>query len=625
MIREKFLPAIEVDPTKATSRSVVVMVFAISGLFIGMFLLSYGFTKWTIGQADVQQPFGVLARALPFDPDAAFVDPNQLNATVPRCPDFAAYAAGGGRAAVPAVRAGDLLEHAHAARDTRAYDLMSACMRAAMNVSRPDDEAFAGEMIDEVPARGPAYLLALLAARGVAGPLRVAIEMNPANVREAVVRWRAGESPHGPGDYWRACDALFALGRFPYDMFVSSEECGNSMGDLALHLAALFENLGASNAAETYEYFHAGAANDTRTYAALQALLGANFTAELVAGVQDEVETHRAEIESLGKGVPDLALLPHWTVHLPFLSALANYTDGIAAARWRVFAQTALLLDGMQLAASVMHDAPPSALVPGTNVTEAIRDTLREKCAWLAMNYLPRQSSALVRTAFVRGDTRPTIESVRAAFVRWLDRSPLDPRTRLEFARKVHGLRVVDGSETPGPLDGARALPPHPSLHRAVSASKRAALVRVLAEGHRAAPMSPSLDARAPVRYVAATNTLEVSGVAGVALFRPGWPRAHVMGTLGFETARALLGMASEGALAYDHKGQLDHNFALASFLYSDADVAAAEIALLACDDTAEEARQLMLALAQHLADEPGRVNNIAGSLKHNGAQPWCQ
>lgn len=616
MIHEKFLPAIEVDPKAATSRSVVVMVFAISGLFVGMFLLSYGFTKWTVGQADVQQPFGVLARAVPFDPERSFVDPNRINDTLARCPDFAAYA--GGPAPAPAARVGALLEHAHASRDTRAYDLMSACMRAAMNVSRPDDDDFAREMLDEVPLRGPAYLLALLAARGVEGPLRVAIEMNPANVREAVVRWRANEVQHTHGDYWRACDALFALERFPYAMFVSSEECGNSMGDLALHLQTLFETLGAASAAETYEYFHAGAANDTYTFAGLQAALGANFTADLVAAVQDEVEAHRAEIESLGKAVPDLALLPHWTVHLSYLQALANYTDGIAPARWRVFAQTTLLLDGMQLAASVMHDMPPSALVPGTNVTEAVRDKLREECAWLAMNYLPRQSSALVRTAFARGDVRPTVESVRAAFVRWVERAPIDPRTRLEFARKVHGMRVVDGSEAPGPLDAPRPLPPHPSLHRIVSASKRAALVRTIAEGHRAVPAPPPLDA--PVRYTAATNTLEVSGAAP---FRPGWPRAHAMGTLGFEAARAMLGVASEGALAYDHKGQLDHNFALASFLYSDADVAAAQIALLACDESAEDARQLMLALAQHLA--PERANRIAAELRFNGEQPWCQ
>ena len=632
MIHEKFMPALEVEAQPHETsfrapRSVIVMVFAISGLFISMFLLTYGFTKWTVGQAGVQQPFGVLARdAAPFSNEHFFVNPARVNDSLPRCPDFAAYAAGGAREPVPEARLSDLLAHAHASRDTRAYDLMSACMRTAMNVSRPDDDAFARELLDAVPAdRGPGYLLGMLAAQGAAGPVQVSIEMNPANVREAVVRWRPAEITHVAADYMRACDALFALDRFPYDMFLSAEECGNSMGDLLVRLETLFSDLGTGAPPLTYEYFHAAAANDTYTYEALRARAGLNFTADLVAALQDELESHRAEIESLGKGVPTAALLPQWTAHVPYLAALANYTEGIAPARWRVFVQTTALLDGMQIAASVMHDATPSVLVAGTNVTEAARDKLREECAWLAMNYLPRQSSALVRTAFARGDPRPDVESVRAAFLRWVDRSSLDPRTRLEFARKVHGLRVVDGSEPPGPLDEPGRVPPHPSMHRLVAASRRARLARVWAEGHRGVPSPPPLDARAPVRYTAATNTLEVSGVAGLGLFRAAWPRAQRMGVLGFETARAMLGVAVEGRLAYDHKGQLDHNFAPASFLYSDVDVAAAQIALLACDETADDARQFMLALAQHLADDPARVNRIAASLRLNGEQPWCQ
>jgi len=260
---------------------------------------------------------------------------------------------------------------------------------------------------------------------------------------------------------------------------------------------------------------------------------------------------------------------------------------------------------------------------------ESTREKITVECAWLAGNYMPRQMDALLRGAFLDGDPAPAVESVRGAFTRWIDRSPADGRIKLEFARKIHGMRVRAAAEPDAPLDAALRFPAHPSIHRIVTLGRRVQWLRTHAEGFRAAPAPPLLDARSPVRYDVATNTLDVGGVAGLGLFRAGWPLPHVMGTLGFEAARAMLGMAIEGRYAPDHKGQLDANFAPAGMLYDTApaslDRAAAEIALMACDETRDAATQFMLALAQHLADEPARVNAVASAISLNGERPWCQ
>jgi hypothetical protein len=630
MQREKFLEGVHVPCAKGIashrfSPSLMLLCFAVAGIFIFMFLLSYGFTNWTTGAAGVQQPFAVLARAEPYDPALSFVDPNRLNASLPRCPDFAAYATGGARAPIPPLSAARLVEAAHAARDPRVYDLMSACMRAGLNISRPDDVAFARELVDAVPSdRGAGYIFGLLATRGLSAPLRVALEMDYANMRQAVVRWRAGRVRVYRTGFRDACRALFAIERFPYDMFVSEEECGNSMASLHEAVTALLDSDPAQAPAETYEYYMHEAANDTYSLDRLKGLLGPAFVAGLAAAVQDEIGRHAAEIEAAGRGVPAVAALPQWTVHTHYIAALANYTDGVAPARWRVFAQAMLLLDGATIVNDIL--APEAAI---ESPADSARERVETECAWLAANYLPRQTDALLRAALLDGDPAPAVESVRAAFTRWVDRAPADGRTKLEFARKIHGMRVRAAPEPDAPLDGALRFPAHPSLHRIVALGRRVQWLRVHAEGFRAAPAPPLLDARAPVRYNVTTNTLDVGGVAGLGLFRAGWPRPHVMGTLGFEAARAMLGVATDGRYAPDHKGQLDANFAPAGLLYAtdpaSLDRAAAEIALMACDESRDAATQFMLALAQHLADEPARVNAIANALSLHGERPWCQ
>lgn len=629
MARETFLKGVHVPCAKGIeshrfSGSLMLLCFAVAGIFIFMFLLSYGFTNWTTGTISVQQPFAVLARAEPFDPARSFVDPNRVNASLPRCPDFAAYATGGARVDIPALAATRVLDAAHAARDPRVYDLMSACVRAGLNISRPDDAAFARELVDSVPDnRGAGYVFGLLATRGSGAPLRVSLDMDYANMRQPVVRWRAARADVYRNAFRDACRALFAIDRFPYDMFVSEEECGNSMESLHAALGALLDAHPGHAPAETYDYYINGAANDTYTLEHLKGALGPGFVAGMAAAVQDEVNQHRAEIEAAGRGVPQIAALPQWTAHTEYIAALANYTGGIAPARWRVFGQTMLLIDGSSLINDLL--APPDAEPSDANV----REKITAECLWLAGNYMPRQTDALLRDALLDGDPAPAVESVRAAFVRWVDRSPADGRTKLEFARKVHGMRVRAAAEPDAPLDGALRFPAHPSLHRIVFLGRRVQWLRTHAEGFRAAPAPPLLDARAPVRYDVATNVLDVGGVAGLGLFREGWPRPHVMGTLGFEIARAMLGMSTEGRYAPDHKGQLDANFAPAGMLYAtDAaslDRAAAEIALMACDESREASTQFMLALAQHLADEPARVNSIANTISLNGDRPWCQ
>lgn len=632
---EPFLPAVQIDAVPhdrsfCVSRSMFLLGISVSAIFIIMFLMSYGFTNWTLGAASVQRPFAVMMRnSVPFDPESAFVDLNLVNDSLPCCPDFAAYATDGLPRASEPVTAPQLLRDAHAARDPRVYDLMSACMRTGLNISRPDDDAFARELVDRVPSnRGAGYIFGMLATQGISAPLSVSIDINPANVHEPVVRWRPSALPFGPGDFERACEALFALERFNYELFVSAEECGRSMAELNAPLREAATLAQASSVAETYEYFHHGAANHTYTLEQLKGAAGPGFVGGAAAAVQHEIGLHRADIETAGRSVPQIDLLPHWTPYTEYLAHLANFTGGISPERWRVFGQTVLLLDGMQVGANVMQEMEPNQIEPGTNVTVIAFQKISEECTWLAANYLPRQTAALLREVRGTAGARQVGEIVRSAFLRWTERSSADASTKLEISRKLHAMRIVDGGEPDSPLDAGLRFPAHPSLHRIVHAGRRALWARVLVEGPRAARDTPILDAAAPVAYYPSTNTLVVSGAAGGRLFRPGWPRSHVMGTLGFEMARAMLGVASSERLAPDALGQVGVNYALSDALYANEaasrDLAAAEVALMACNESSEDARQFMLALAQHLSGQADRINSIAGRLQLHGERPWC-
>ena len=622
--------AVPHDKSFCVSRSMFLLGIAVSSIFIITFLLSYGFTNWTIGTAEVQRPFGVMTRAvLPFDPERGFVNPNYINDTVPKCPDFASYATNGEPRTVAPLTATQLFEYSHAAHDPRVYDLMSACMRTSLNVSRPDDDEFARELVDSVPSnRGAGYIFGMLASQGVDAPLRITIEMNPANVRQAVVRWRPMELPFTSGDFERACEALFALERFDYTLFMSAEECGRSMGELnaPLREAAMLAQL--SGAPETFEYFHNGAANHTYTLEELKGATSPGFIAGAASAIENEIERHRTDIEQSGRGVPHIDVLSHWTPYANYIATIANFTGGVSPARWRVFGQTVLLLDGMQVGANVMHEMAPNELQPGTNVTVVAFQKISEECAWLSANYLPRQTASLLRDAHGTAGVRSVVDDVRGAFLRWAERTSPDSRTKLEIARKLHAMRVVDGSATDTPLDESMRFPAHPSLHRIVHVARRANWARILVDGHRAVRDAPLIDTAKPIAYYASTNTLVVSGVAGSRLFRPGWPRAQVMGALGFEVARAILDIASNSRFAYDPDGQIGVNYALSDGLFtqdaSSRDLAAAEIAMLACNETSDEVSEYMLALAQHLSGDSQRINRIAGALRLHGEQPWC-
>lgn len=624
------IDAVSHDRSFCVSRSMFLLGIAVSAIFIIMFLMSYGFTNWTLGAASVQRPFAVMTRsAAPFDPEFAFVNPNLVNDSLPRCPDFAAYATDGLPRASEPVTAPQLLRDAHAARDTRVYDLMSACMRAGLNISRPDDDAFARELVDRVPSnRGAGYIFGMLATQGIAAPVRIAIDINSANVHEPVVRWRPAALPFGAGDFERACEALFALERFDYNLFVSAEECGRSMAALNAPLSEAATLAQLSSVAETYEYFHNGAANHTFSLEQLKGAVGPGFIGGAAAAVQHEIALHHAEIELAGRSVPHVDLLPHWTPYTEYLAHLANLTGGVSPERWRVFGQTVLLLDGMQVGANVMQEMEPNQIQPGTNVTVVAFQKISEECAWLAANYLPRQTAALLREVRGTVGVRQVAEILRTAFLRWAERSSADARTKLEISRKLHAMRVVDGGEPDTPLDAGLRFPAHPSLHRVVHAGRRALWARPLVEGPRAARDTPLLDAASPVAYYPSTNTLVVSGAAGGRLFRPGWPRSHVMGTLGFEMARAMLGVMSSERLAPDAQGQVGINYALSDGLYADdapsRDIAAAEIALMACNESSGDVRQFMLALAQHMSGQPDRINAIANRLQLHGERPWC-
>jgi hypothetical protein len=264
----------------------------------------------------------------------------------------------------------------------------------------------------------------------------------------------------------------------------------------------------------------------------------------------------------------------------------------------------------------VLYGAP-TVMQPGTNMTLAAHRAAVERCAWLAMNYLPHQSSAIARGLVSSGDVLAVAEKARNALVRYVNALQIDGRAKLEFTRKVYGLRIVHGADEPTALDAPSPVPAHPSLHRLVGVARAADFVRPLV----AKPQTVHRMARRPLEYVPEKNALLI---ATEVAFPAEWPETHVMGTVGFDVIMEMLQMATEDEVHVDHKGEVDMNPVRASRLFTSRDVAAAQIALMACNETERDAAEFMLALAQHLADEPQRANRIASELRFRGAQPWC-
>jgi hypothetical protein len=622
--RTPFLPHAHAPAFKTKRVRSFQIVFSLIALYHLMFFPAYVSLNWAANEKDQQMPVAVLARAVPqFDPALEFVNRAWIEPSAPRCPDFAAYASGarpsderpsGFAARVDPVH---VYEASHAHADTRFQDLTAACMRAAMNVSRPDNVAYVREVFAALPSDMRAgEALGWLAIWTNVAPLSLRVALNPANLLEPIVEWGVRSVALHPGVFDSACRALVVLDEFPYEVYGGTESCAEGTRALHATLGAMILNHDLDQPELTFDYYRHGAAQDTYSAEQLGNRTRPQFVADAVAAVQRMLDRHHAEIAAAGRSVPVVRELSQWTTRTGFLSAAAAHGEVVHNGVWRAYAKTMFLIDSTSLLPGVLHGTPP-VLQPGTNLTLAAHRAAVERCAWLAMNYLPHQSSAIARGLRESGDVPAVAEKARNALVRYVNGLELDGRAKLEFTRKVYGLRIVHGADEPTALDAPVPTPSHPSLHRLVGAARAADFVRPLV----AKTQTVHRLARRPIEYLPHKNALHIAAEVG---FPAEWPETHVMGTLGFELVMEMLQMASEDEVHVDHKGEVDMNPVRASRLFASRDVAAAQIALMACTETERDAAEFMLALAQHLSDDPQRANRIAAELRFRGTQPWC-
>ncbi len=622
--RTPFLPPAHASEFKTKRVKSFQIVFSLIALYYFLFVPAYFSLNWASNEKDGQMPVAVLARALPpFDPARESVNRAWIETAAPRCPDFATYASG---ARPSDEKPADLMarvdpvhiyEASHAHADTRFQDLTAACMRAAMNVSRPDNVAYTHEVFAGLPAEMSAGdALGWLAIWTNVAPLSLRVALNPASLLETILEWGVRSVALHPEIFDRACRALVVLDEFPYEVYSTTESCAEGMRSLHATLAAMILNNDLDQPELTFDYYRHGAARDTYSAEQLGNRTRTEFVDDAMAAVQNMLSLHHAEITAAGRSVPVVRELSQWTTRTGFLAAAAAHGEIVHRGVWRTYAQTMFLIDSASLLSDVLHGLPP-VLQPGTNLTLAAHRAAVERCAWLAMNYLPHQSSAIARGLRASGDVLAVAEKARNALLRYVNGLELDGRAKLEFTRKVYGLRIVHGADEPTALDAPAPAPAHPSLHRLVGAARAADFVRPLV----AKTQTVHQLARRPIEYLPNKNALHI---AAEVAFPAEWPETHVMGTLGFELIMEMLQMATEAEVHVDHKGEVDMNPVRASRLFSSRDVAAAQIALMACNETDVDAAEFMLALAQHLADNPQRINRIAAELKFRGTQPWC-
>lgn len=622
--RTPFLPRAHASKFKTKRVQSFQIVLSLIALYYFLFIPAYFSLNWAANEKDEQMPVAVLARdAPPFDPAREFVNRAWMEPAAPRCPDFSAYAAGARpsdekpASLVAPINPVHIYEASHAHSDTRFQDLTAACMRAAMNVSRPDNVAYAHEVFAELPPDMTAgAALGWLAIWTNVGPLSLRVSMNPSNVLETIVEWGVRSVALHPGMFDSACRALLVIDEFPYELYNNLDSCAEGMRSLHATLSSMVLNNDMDQPELTFDYYRHNASQDTYTIEQLGNRTRPEFAESVADEVQRMLDRHYSEIAAAGRSVPVVRELSQWTTRTGFLSAAAAHGEIVHRGVWRTYAKTMFLVDSASLLPDVLYGLTP-VMQPGTNMTLAAHREVVEQCAWLAMNYLPHQSSAIARGLRASGDVLAVAEKARNALVRYVGGLELEGRAKLEFVRKVYGLRIVHGADEPTVLDEPTQVPAHPSLHRLVNKARAADFVRPLV----AKMQTVHRLARRPFEYIPAKNALHIA--ADVA-FPAEWPETHVMGTVGFEIIMEMLQMATEEEVHVDHKGEVDMNPVRASRLFASRDVAAAQIALMACNETEQDANEFMLALAQHLSDEPQRANRIASELRFRGTQPWC-